>query len=244
MANIAVSNIGETSFRARVENLMTSYDKDNRTIWWELYKGSTLVSNPSQSLGARVSNSSYKSFSGLSSGTSYKLYCYIDYTNAEGEWMQSSLSPVTVTTATPTPTVTIDEWDWTTTNPSPNLSHNADASATLVKKAKTALDSKQATTNFDYRVWNDLVYKVSEARYIYKNQNSNYVWNNYYATRDNTLMSSSSKRLTATRYNSLRYNLGEYYSTGISEVSSGDPVYATTHFKNFVTKLNEFISRL
>lgn len=53
-------------------------------------------------------------------------------------------------------------------------------------------------------------------------------------------MTSSDKTLTAARFNSVRYNIGAHYSTGISEVASGDPVLGS-YFTTLTTKLNEWI---
>ena len=118
MASIQVSSISTTSFRARLTGLDSTYPRTDRTAWWELYRGSTRVANPSQSLGAKISSSSYQSFTGLTPNTSYTLSCYIDYTDAEGNWHKASVSySGTITTdSLPTPSVTL-----TTTV----LSHNA-----------------------------------------------------------------------------------------------------------------------
>lgn len=50
-------------------------------------------------------------------------------------------------------------------------------------------------------------------------------WNNTFMSYAATRMSSGDKSLTATRFNSLRYNIGLHYSTGINTVSRGDTVY-------------------
>ena len=44
-------------------------------------------------------------------------------------------------------------------------------------------------------------------------------------TAENTKASSSDKILYASMFNSLRYNIGKHYSTGINKVSTGDIVY-------------------
>lgn len=113
-------------------------------------------------------------------------------------------------------------------------------SSTLRRNAYNALINKTATTNFSYSVWNELCDKVSEVRVA----SGNSTWNSYYLTLAKTKMTSSDKILTATRYNSLRYNIGSIYTTGINEVSTGDKVYGQTHFLNLTNKINEWIDAL
>ena len=116
------------------------------------------------------------------------------------------------------------------------LSSNGDASSSQTKSAYNAVTSKGETSDFSYKVWNDLVNKVNE---VQKEKGKS--WSNEYATYSNTLMSSSSTTLTANRFNSLRYNIGKYHSTGISEVNTGDIVYGS-YFITLTNKLNEWIN--
>ena len=113
-------------------------------------------------------------------------------------------------------------WSWT--------------ASTLRRNAQTALNNKGAVSNFSYTVWNELCEKVLEIR-----QALGKSWNSYYLTFAKTKMTASDKTLTAARYNSLRYNVGDSYSTGISEVSSGDTVKGQIHFLNLTDKINEWI---
>jgi hypothetical protein len=136
--------------------------------------------------------------------------------------------------------VSVASWDWdaanATANPNP-------ATQAQTQAARNACRGKTAVSNFSWKVWNDLVYKVSEVRVA----GGKSEWNNYYGlTRDQTLMTSSNKTLTAVRYNSLRYNIGSVFevpdSKKIAEVSRGDNVEGTKHFLNFVTNyLNAYI---
>lgn len=68
-------------------------------------------------------------------------------------------------------------------------------------------------------------------------------WDSQYASYSSTRMSSSDKALTARRFNSLRYNIGSYYPTGINEVSRGDTVYGW-YFITITNSLNMWISSL
>jgi hypothetical protein len=125
----------------------------------------------------------------------------------------------------------VEPWSW--------YSSNGSASDTLTQQAYNAVVNNQNVKNFNYLVWNDLVNKINEAAYA-----AGYAWDTYYASLSSTLMTSSSKTLTAIRYNSARYNIGIHYSTGISTVYSGNDVIGSTHFLNLVTKLNEWISTI
>ena len=89
---------------------------------------------------------------------------------------------------------TIDEWDW--------YSSNGSATASQTSKAHTAVTSKGYTTNFSYKVWNDMVDKVKEIC-----DEAVGWWDTGYATYTNTKMSGSNEQLTAKMFNSLRNNL-------------------------------------
>lgn len=118
----------------------------------------------------------------------------------------------------PDPPPAVNKWSWTASNGS--------ATETQTKNAYNAVVNGTAVSNFSYLVWNDMVDKVLE---IVTALGSG--WNDYYAAYENTIIDSSDKTLTAEKFNSLRYNIGSNYSTGIDEVSKGDPVlgeYFTT----------------
>ena len=89
---------------------------------------------------------------------------------------------------------TIGEWDW--------YSSNGSATASQTSKAHTAVTSKGYTTNFSYKVWNDMVDKVKEIC-----DEAVGWWDTGYATYTNTKMSGSNEQLTAKMFNSLRNNL-------------------------------------
>ena len=226
----------ETSITGIVTGLSSNYSY-SRTVSLDAYLNGTKVKTASVSIGANVTSSGNITVTGLSSGTTYEIQAWVTLYDGSNVYIGS----FTETTDSPTPTVT--PWSWTSANSTVNPSHTAEATAAQTTAARNACQNKTAVSNFKYQVWNDLVYKVSEARVAsgHSEWNTN---NGTYATRTNTLMTSSSKTLTALRYNSMRYNLGELYSTGISDVTSGvTRVNGTTHFINFVTKLNEFINQ-
>lgn len=95
--------------------------------------------------------------------------------------------------------VEVDPWDW--------FSSNGSATATQTSNAYSAVQSKGKLSNFSYRVWNDLVEKVNELV-----ETSDGIWNSRYASLPETKMSSSSRTMTATRFNSLRYNMGRFHT--------------------------------
>lgn len=128
------------------------------------------------------------------------------------------------------PTLDIDLWDWSVSNGS--------ATAAQTQKAYTAITSRGAVSDFSYLVWNDLVNKVNDVK-----AEAGFSWNTKYLSLSNTLMTSSSKTLTADRFNSLRYNIGIHESTGLNEVYTGDEVYGW-YFTTLTDTLNTWIADL
>lgn len=121
-------------------------------------------------------------------------------------------------------------WSW--------YASNGYATASQITAAYNAITNKGAVSNFSYLVWNDLVNKVNETV-----ESDGSSWNSRYTTYNGTLMNSSNKTLTAQMFNSLRYNIGLHVSTGISEVSRGDPVYGH-YFITLTDCLNQWINTL
>lgn len=157
--------------------------------------------------------------SGLTPGTKYAIN-YRGMNSAGTNGFMSS--PVYATTLS-----SVSKWNW-------GLS-NGNASANATTAAYYAVMNKGYVSNFSYMVWNDLVDKVLEVL-ISKNLS----WNNNFLTSSATKMSSGDKTLTAVRFNSLRYNIGLHYSTGISTVSRGDTVYGS-YFITLTNCINNWI---
>ena len=139
----------------------------------------------------------------------------------------------TLYTTITTGSTEISAFIWTGKNYTSTTSNPA-ATAAQTKAAKTALDNLGKTEDFSYLVWNDMVRKCNDIRSA-----RGLSWNSTYATLANTKMTSSEagRTLTATRFNSLRYNIGDMYSTGINTVAAGDTVKAS-YFTTLVTKMN------
>ena len=126
--------------------------------------------------------------------------------------------------------ISITKWSWTASN--------GNASASLTQAAYSAVMDKTAVTNFSYLVWNDLCDKVKEIL-----DATGGSWDSTYATYANTKMISSNKTLTATKFNSLRYNIGSHYSTGITDVAPNDDVLGS-YFTKLASCINSWIDTL
>ena len=159
---------------------------------------------------------------GLKSGTRYSVS--IEVEDLVTGWSNSWSARVT------TDKILVSAWSWSASN--------GTATASQTKTAYDALINKGALSDFSYRVWNDMCSKVIEIENA-----AGLTWSTKYASYADTKMSSSDKVLTATRFNSLRYNIGRSYSTGIDEVASGDTVYAW-YFTTLARCMNEWIDQI
>lgn len=161
--------------------------------------------------------------SGLSQNTTYSVWAYAATPYGGGFTSTYQMGYATFTT-------TPSAWSWTASN--------GNATAAQTSAAYTAITGNGLLTNFSYLVWNDLVDKVNAVCAF-----AGYSWDTTYATLANTKMTSTSKTLTAVRFNSLLFNIGSHYSTGISEVSAGDDVLGS-YFTTLATKLNDWLATL
>lgn len=159
---------------------------------------------------------------GLKPGTRYSVS--IEAEDLVTGWSNSWSDRVT------TDKILVSAWSWS--------SSNGTASASQTKAAYTALTNNGSTSDFSYLVWNDMCSKVIEIENA-----AGLTWSTKYASYADTKMSSSDKVLTATRFNSLRYNISRSYSTGINEVASGDTVYAW-YFTTLARCMNEWIDQI
>ena len=125
-------------------------------------------------------------------------------------------------------------WSWSTSN--------GDASDKQTALAYQALTGHGPITDFSHLVWNDLCNKIAEVQ--------DYAIGNYWATDgaggltlSETRMDADDRTLTADRFNSMKYNIGRNYSTGIADVEPGDPVLGS-YFIKITDKLNDWIRSL
>ena len=156
---------------------------------------------------------------GLSPDTDY----VVNYrgTNADGD------GPLMPTGVRFTTKASVTPWDWNRSNGS--------ATATQTQTAYGTVTSRGPLSDFSYKVWNDLCSKTLEVM-----TSRNLSWVNTYGSYAETKMSSSDKRMTARRFNALRWNLGQMVSTGTPEVASGDIIMGR-YFTQFATAINNSI---
>lgn len=241
-AYITIVSVGSDSVTFRI-----SYDSAMRYKRFLYKKGTsgTVKYLPSSTTWNSSTSSYTETITGLEPNTTYYYNGIVSRSSTQSNANSINIYESNTESFTTTSAPSISSWSWTSTNSTVNPAHTHEASLSQTTAARNACRDKTAVSNFSYKVWNDLVWKVSEARVA----GGKSEWNNNYASRANTLMSSSDRTLTATRYNSLRYNIGSVYevptSRKIDEVDVGDEVGGTTHFLNFVTYyLNAYIDTL
>lgn len=168
------------------------------------------------------SGNNCKIIADVKAGTTYYLWARY-YSKSTSGTISFCIEPPSLSSS-------IARWSWT--------SSNGNASAMATQTAYNALTTGGTVSDFSYVVWNDMVDKVME---IIEATGSS--WNTSRATYANTRMSASDKTLTATRFNSLRYNIGLRYSTGIYDVKRGDTVYAS-YFITLANCINGWIDSI
>lgn len=156
----------------------------------------------------------------LDAGCSYEVRAFVVDSNG----MVSATSPW-VTIETPA----FWGWDWDVSN---GPEYNASAYQTSL--AHIAVTSRGCVGNFSYLVWNDLCAKVLEVRTV-----AGSPWDEKYAKYDETRMTSEDRKLTAKRFNSLRYNT----YTEWDAVNPGDVVYGS-YFTGIADQINIWIDWL
>ena len=126
---------------------------------------------------------------------------------------------------------TVEKWSWSRAQ--------GGAAKAQVVAAYNAVNGKGATTDFHHNVWNAMVDKVKEILdYLGED------WNEYYdVDYAGTKITETPYELTAQKFNSLRYNIGFHYSTGIDEVESGDDVLGW-YFTRLTDRINAWIDTL
>lgn len=159
----------------------------------------------------------------IKKNTTYYLFCR-GYTGLESGYCEIDFQILVYAPSIP-------KWDWYSSN-----GDNASASVTL--NSYYALNKDNPTSDFSHLVWNDMVDKVMKII-----ESTGNTWWSKYASYYDTKMHSKPYELTADMFNSLRYNIGARYSTGIGEVSPGDCVYAD-YFITLTNCMNEWIDTL
>lgn len=208
------------SISARLVGINTDYP--NNKVRVTFYVAGSQVSSFTFAGVPSSGTTKWMTKTGLKPGTRYSVS--IEAEDLVTGWSNSWSDRVT------TDKILVSAWSWS--------SSNGTASASQTKAAYTALTNNGSTSDFSYLVWNDMCSKVIEIENA-----AGLTWSTKYASYADTKMSSSDKVLTATRFNSLRYNIGRSYSTDIKEVSSGDTVYAW-YFTTLARCMNSWIDQL
>lgn len=208
------------SISARLVGINTDYP--NNKVRVTFYVAGSQVSSFTFAGVPSSGTTKWMTKTGLKPGTRYSVS--IEAEDLVTGWSNSWSDRVT------TDKILVSAWSWS--------SSNGTASASRTKAAYNALINNGSTSDFSYLVWNDMCSKVIEIENA-----AGLTWSTKYASYADTKMSSSDKVLTATRFNSLRYNIGRSYSTGINEVASGDTVYAW-YFTTLARCMNEWIDQI
>lgn len=208
------------SISARLVGVNTDYPRNRVRL--TLYVAGSQVSSFTFTGVPSSGTTKWMTKTGLKPGTRYSVS--IEAEDLVTGWSNSWSTRVT------TDKIVVAAWSWS--------SSNGTASASRTKAAYNALINNGSTSDFSYLVWNDMCSKVIEIENA-----AGLTWSTKYASYADTKMSSSDKVLTATRFNSLRHNIGRSYSTGINEVASGDTVYAW-YFTTLARCMNEWIDQI
>ena len=230
MANIVVSNVASTSITLYVNELDTTYNRADRYIEWRIYPSTTVVAT--SYLGANVSSGGTTTITGLSPNTTYQISAELFWTDGStGDYLSKIIISDPIKTSVTKPS----EFSW--------FKSNGTATAEQTQKAYTAVTTKGKTTDFSYKVWNDIVDKVNEI-HVY----SNIEWFDNFNTLENTKMTSTDKEITANRYNSLLFNIWNYGITFVASFSTiqrkqGDEILGSYYIEivNYINNLIGFL---
>ena len=229
MASISYDNITTNSAEITVTGLQVVNYK--RIFYFYLnddYKGS-------RSLAAKSEDDVYFTFRNLSAGTSYniKVSVFKVISGQDDEWLTN------IEDSFQTEEIPVLPWTW---NDCQTIEGDVgEASDLETMSAYSAITKQMETTEFSYKVWNDLCAKTREVR----SARGSSSWRSDFLSYSDTLMSSSDKILTAERFNSLRINI-----VSMQDVSSipypvikGGEVYGS-YFTTLTNALNREIANL
>lgn len=232
-AELEFGTVTATSIQVRIVGLNTlSWDNygTSKVPRYNSFKISCIGDVRIAEKGSVSGTSKYITYTGLTPGTLYEFNYIVNFTSDTGVTNDYSGGYAEqATNARPK----VERWTWTASNGS--------ASIAQTKAAYSAVTGHGSTTDFSYRVWNDLVNKVAEAA-----EAAGGSWNvpgSKYLSLEETLMSANDKVLTANRFNSLKVNIGSRISTGIQDVSPGDAVVGS-YFITLADKLNQWIDSI
>ena len=156
------------------------------------YKGS-------RSLAAHLASDIKFTFSNLSPGTSYdiKISVFRIVSGQDDLWLTN------IEDSFQTKEIPVLPWTW---DDCQTIDGDVGEAADIeTMSAYNAITKQMETTEFSYKVWNDLCAKTREVRNARGGTSS---WRSDFLSYSDTLMLSSDKILTAERFNSLRINIG------------------------------------
>lgn len=229
MAYISYDNITTNSAEITVTGLQVVNYK--RIFYFYLdddYKGS-------RSLAAKSEDDVYFTFRNLSAGTSYniKVSVFKVVSGQDDEWLTN------IEDSFQTEEIPVLPWTW---DDCQTIEGDVgEASDLETMSAYSAITKQMETTEFSYKVWNDLCAKTREVR----SARGSSSWRSDFLSYSDTLMSSSDKILTAERFNSLRINIGSMQDVSSIPypVVKGEEVYGS-YFLTLTNALNREIANL
>lgn len=227
-ARIALNDRTTSRIEVYITDLDSNYTKNDRTVAW--YIDGEL--DGYDSLDGGIESSEVWKFRGLNSGTEYTIEAII-FNESQSIYVELSRDISTKEEAVepepdpeePEPEEpdepkeeTIDNWYW-----------------------GTSITSGTLLSSISYTKWNSLIAKIEEllntghyGSWLTKSSEGAVL------SASQSRVSSSDKKLTADRFNSVRYNIGSHRGTGVGKVSQGDIVYAS-YFKGLETGINNWI---
>lgn len=230
MAYISYDNITTNSAEITVTGLQVVNYK--RIFYFYLdddYKGS-------RSLAAKSEDDVYFTFRNLSAGTSYniKVSVFKVVSGQDDEWLTN------IEDSFQTEEIPVLPWTW---DDCQTIEGDVgEASDLETMSAYSAITKQMETTEFSYKVWNDLCAKTREVRGARGGTSS---WRSDFLSYSDTSMYSNDKILTAERFNSLRINIGSMQDVSSIPypVIKGGEVYGS-YFITLTNALNREIANL
>lgn len=214
-ATISLNARTSSTIEVYISGLDSSYSNNDRNIAW--YIDGTF--DGTDSLKSGVSKSSVWKFTKLDPSTTYLIEATI-FNTTQSVYVELDRNITTEDEETEVPSEDpIDNWYWS-----------------------TSISKGVAVSKVSYKEWNSLISKIDElldtghyGSWLTKSSEGATL------SMSASKMTSSDKKLTADRFNSVRYNIGAHRGTGISKVSSGDIVYAD-YFDSLETAINKWIN--
>ena len=236
-AGINIASRTSDSVTLYLSGLDSSWTNGTRMAYWYLGHGNRGMPSETsyfqmdvRELEDGITSGGRVTFDGLEPNTEYGICCLIYYGS---ELLKETTGWVTTTDEEVGDIeITVPKWSWDKTN--------GTATDEQTAKAYDALIHNGPTKDFSYKVWNDMVEVVREIL-----SQTGDKWNDddgEYATPSQTKMSNteSGRTLTATRFNSLLYNIDSRYETELKEVSPGDEVKGS-YFLKLANCINDWI---